>query len=306
MTAELRAEPGTGHEVAVYGGPGGGVKLSGVASDLSVEAFGGNASWLGYAMIAGRWYRAPGEVDVNTSFLTASGLTVGDTATVDILGLPGRHRDYGADRRGGVRAVQQPLAAGQHADAARPGHAQDLQGYDVGLRAGTSAPAYLHAVNQALGRGNPWRAMRVPGSPFYEIATALISLLALMVAVAAALGVLNTVLMTTRDRVHDLGIFKAIGMRPSQLLTMVVCWIAGPAVVAAVIAAPAAVALTTATMHAMAGTVHTGLPASFTQVFGPGRLALLSLGALAIALAGALLPAVWAARTRPATALRAE
>jgi putative ABC transport system permease protein len=56
----------------------------------------------------------------------------------------------------------------------------------------------------------------------------------------------------------------------------------------------------------MAGTAHTGIPASFTQVFPPGRLALLSLAALAIAAAGALLPAGWAARARPATALRAE
>ena len=105
------------------------------------------------------------------------------------------------------------------------------------------------------------------------------SLLALMVAVAAGLGVLNTVLMTTRDRVHDLGVFKALGMRPGQVLTMVVCWIAGPAVVAAAIAAPAAVALNTATVRAMAGTAHTGIPASFIQVFPPSRLALLSLAA---------------------------
>ena len=93
-------------------------------------------------------------------------------------------------------------------------------------------------------------------------------------------------LMTTRDRVHDLGIFKALGMRPGQVLTMVVCWIAGPAVLAAVIAAPAAVALNTATIRAMAGTAHTGVPASFTQVFPPSRLALLSLAAIAIAVAG--------------------
>jgi hypothetical protein len=71
-------------------------------------------------------------------------------------------------------------------------------------------------------------------------------------------------------------------------------------------AAPAAVALTTATLNAMAGTAHTGIPASFSQVFPPPRLALLSLAALAIAAAGALLPAGWAARARPATALCAE
>lgn len=93
------------------------------------------------------------------------------------------------------------------------------------------------------------------GGQFYVIAIALIGLLSLMVAVAAGLGVLNTVLMTTRDRVHDLGIF---------------------------------------------------IPASFTSVFPVPRLALLSLAAIAIAVLGALLPAAWAARSRPATALRAE
>jgi putative ABC transport system permease protein len=56
----------------------------------------------------------------------------------------------------------------------------------------------------------------------------------------------------------------------------------------------------------MAGTAHTGVSASLTQVFPPSRLALLSLAALAIAVAGALLPATWAARARPAAALRAE
>jgi putative ABC transport system permease protein len=66
------------------------------------------------------------------------------------------------------------------------------------------------------------------------------------------------------------------------------------------------VALNSATLHAMAGTAHTGIPASFLQVFPPSRLALLSLAALAIAAAGALLPASWAAGARPAAALRTE
>lgn len=183
---------------------------------------------------------------------------------------------------------------------------QNLQGYDVGLRPGTNTATYIHAVNTALGTGNPWQATPPQGNQFYGIATSLLELLALMVAVAAGLGVLNTVLMTTRDRVHDLGIFKAIGMRPSQLLTMVVCQVAAPAIAAAVIAAPAATELTTATVHAMGATIHTGVPPALTQVLPPSRLALLSLGALAIALAGALLPASWAARARPATALRTE
>jgi len=184
--------------------------------------------------------------------------------------------------------------------------AANLQQYDVGLRPGTSATGCIQAVNRALGTNSVWQATPPDGGQFYSIAIGLVGLLALMVAAAAGLGVLNTVLMTTRDRVHDLGIFKALGMRPGQVLTMVVCWIAGPAMLAAVIAAPAAVALNTATIRAMAGTAHTGVPASFTQVFPPSRLALLSLVAIAIAVAGALLPASWAARARPAVALRTE
>ena len=259
-------------------------------------AFDGDASWTGYGIIAGRWYDAPGEVDVNTAFLDQSGLAVGDTATVNTgtaqvtVRIAGEVFDPDSQAR--MYGSTQTLPG-----VASPANVQE---YDVALRPGVSADAYVQAVNGALGGQNPWQATtQQDGGQFYTIASDLVGLLAIMVAVAAGLGVLNTVLMTTRDRVHDLGVFKALGMRPGQVLTMVVCWIAGPAVVAAAIAAPAAVALNTATVHAMAGTAHTGIPASFTQVFPPSRLALLSLAAVAIAVAGALLPAGWAARARP-------
>jgi putative ABC transport system permease protein len=299
VTAALRAQPGTLHDVAVYGNQ---VKVPGIAGNVNAQAFGGDASWTGYGIIAGRWYDAPGEVDVNTAFLSQSGLAVGGTATVNTgtaqvtVHIAGEV--FQPDNEPQVYGSAQTL----------PGVATDanLQQYDVGLRPGTSAAGYIQAVNARLGSNSPWQAAGPDGGQFYTIASGLVGLLALMVAVAAGLGVLNTVLMTTRDRVHDLGVFKALGMRPGQTLAMVVCWIAGPAVVAAVIAAPAAVALNTATVRAMAGTAHTGVPVSFTQVFPPSRLALLSLAAVVIAVAGALLPASWAARARPAVALRAE
>ena len=302
VTAVLRAQPGTQHDVAVYTEE---VKVPGVAQGVNAQAFGGDASWIDYGIIAGHWYDAPGEVDVNTAFLTASGLAVGDTATVTAGTAP--TSQVSVRIAGEVfHPSNEPTLYGSTQTLAGIATSANLQEYYVGLRPGTSAAAYIQAVNAGLGSRSPWGAAGPDGGQFYKIASALVGLLALMVAVAAGLGVLNTVLMTTRDRVHDLGIFKALGMRPGQMLTMVVCWIAGPAVLAAVIAAPAAVALTTATLNAMAGTAHTGIPASFSQVFPPARLALLSLAALAIAAAGALLPAGWAARARPATALRAE
>jgi putative ABC transport system permease protein len=306
VAASLRAERGTRRYVPVYGpARNQDVRVPGIAGDINAQAFSGDASWLGYTMITGRWYQRPGQAVVNTRFLADSGLTVGDTVTVDVIG--------GSTARATVRIVGEVFQPSDNPwlfastatlpALAGPAH---LQGYDVGLRPGTSAAGYIRAVNKTLGPRSPWQAAPPQQSQFYGLAAGLIALLAIMVAVAAGLGVLNTVLMSTRDRTHDLGICKAIGMRPAQLVTMVSCWVAVPGVIAAVIAVPTAMALTTATMHAMASAAHSGVPASFSQVFPDSRLALLSVTGLVIALAGALLPATWAARARTAAALRAE
>jgi putative ABC transport system permease protein len=303
--AAINAQPGTAHSNAEYGTQ---VNLVGFSQGVQATVFDGSSSWMGYALISGHWYDAPGEVDVNTTFLTDGGLAVGDTTTV---------------YTGTVTAGAKPVTVRIAGEIFDPGNqprmyasAQTLPGtavpdnfwqWNVGLKPGTTATAYSQGVNAELGSNSPFMAgPSNDGGQFYVIAIGLIGLLSLMVAVAAGLGVLNTVLMTTRDRVRDLGIFKSLGMRPGQVVVMVICWVVGPAVIAGAIAAPAAVALNTATLHAMAATSHTGVPASFTDVFPVSRLALLSLAALAIAVIGALLPATWAARTRPATALRAE
>ena len=56
----------------------------------------------------------------------------------------------------------------------------------------------------------------------------------------------------------------------------------------------------------MAAAASTGLPAAFLNVYGGAEAVALALAGLVIAVAGALLPAGWAARTRTASALRAE
>jgi putative ABC transport system permease protein len=308
--AAISAQPGTAHENAEYGAP---VKVVGVARDVRSVVFDGPSSWMGYALIAGHWYDAPGEVDVNTVFLTDSGLAVGDTVRVYPSGTATAGATPVTVRIAGE--IFYPSSQPRIFAAARtlPGlaTAETFSQWNVGLAPGTSAAAYSQALNARLGSGSagggPFMAGPADnGGQFYVVAIGLIGLLSLMVAVAAGLGVLNTVLMTTRDRVRDLGVFKSLGMRPGQVVIMVTCWVVGPALLAGAIAAPAAVLLNTATLHAMAATAHTGVPASFSDVFPVPVLALLSLAALAIAVLGALLPATWAARSRPATALRAE
>ncbi|MGH3278174.1 MAG: FtsX-like permease family protein [Trebonia sp.] len=305
LAASAVNQPAVVHSNAEYGTQ---VKVVGFSQGVQANVFDGPSAWMGYAVISGHWYDAPGEADVNTTFLTDSGLAVGDLATV-----------YPGSVTAGAKPVTVRIAGEVFDPSSQPrlfAAGQTLPGtataanfwqWNVGLKPGVTVAAYAQVVDARLG-GNSAFIVAPPngGGQFYAVAIGLIGLLSLMVAVAAGLGVLNTVLMTTRDRVHDLGIFKSLGMRPGQVVIMVICWVVGPAVLAGAIAAPAAVALNTATVRAMAATAHTGIPASFTNVFPVSRLALLSLAAVAIAVLGALLPATWAARARPAAALRAE
>jgi putative ABC transport system permease protein len=299
MMTVLRAQPGLAHAVTVYDTQASG---AGTGQNVQVEAFGGDADWTSFQLITGRWYRAKGEVDVNTAFLTQSGLAVGDTATLKTGSAQVPVRIVGEV----FHPSKDPHVYGSIQTLPGVASAANFGQVDVGLKPGVSTTAFVRSVDRALGTASPFGASPPGGGQFFVIAIALIGLLSLMVAIASALGVLNTVLMNTRDKVHDLGIFKSLGMRPGQLVSMVVCWIVVPALIAGAIAAPAAIALNTATLHAMGTAADTGIPPSFTQVFPVGRLALLSLAALGIAVLGALLPAAWAARARPATALRAE
>ena len=95
-------------------------------------------------------------------------------------------------------------------------------------------------------------------------------------------------------------------MTPRQTVAMVLCSVAGIGLLAGVLAVPAGIAVHHYVMPAMAGAAGLGVPASLQNAYGGGELAALALAGLAIALAGALLPAGWAAKSRTASALRAE
>jgi putative ABC transport system permease protein len=87
---------------------------------------------------------------------------------------------------------------------------------------------------------------------------------------------------------------------------MVVCWISGAGLIAGVLAVPVSVILHSSVVRAMASAGGSGLPDSYVYVFSPAELVLLALAGLVIGVAGALLPASWAARARTVSALRAE
>jgi len=118
----------------------------------------------------------------------------------------------------------------------------------------------------------------------------LVATLTLLLVALAGLGVLNTLVLQTRERVHDLGVFKAVGMTPRQTIAMVVCSVAGIGLAAGLIAIPAGVALHHYVLPVMGHAAQTDLPASVLTVYHPAELVLFALSGLAIAVAGALLP----------------
>ena len=133
--------------------------------------------------------------------------------------------------------------------------------------------------------------LNLRNSAIVTLMLGLIGTLTVLLAAVAGLGVLNTVVLHTRERAHDLGVFKAVGMTPRQTVTMVVCWVASTGLVAGLLAVPAGMALHRLVLPLMAAAANLALPASYMDVYRGWELAALAAAGAVIAIAGALLPA---------------
>ncbi|MFF8026902.1 ABC transporter permease [Streptomyces sp. NPDC007896] len=176
------------------------------------------------------------------------------------------------------------------------------------MKAGTDVRAYAHRLNAVLRPlGVTAETGRVGNnSGTVAVLNSLTAVLTLMLVAVAGLGVLNGVVLDTRERVRDLGIHKALGMTPRQTVVMVVTSVVMTGLVGGGVAVPLGVALHGWIMPAMGHSAGLNLPESVIAVYRTPELILLALGGLLIAVLGALLPAGWAARTRCAVALRTE
>jgi putative ABC transport system permease protein len=270
-----------------------------------VYAYGGDPSWSNLVLISGGWYSQSSsvrEIDVNTLFLTDTNTAVGDTytlvngahkVTVKIVGevfRPGN--DVSIYMSPATLTAIDPTVTGPDS-------------YDVSLQPGVNADAYAAALQDKLGDTYNANDFSGGGKALIAVVT-LVAMLTLLIIAVAGLGVLNTVALQIRERAHDIGIFKALGMTPRQTLTMVICSVGITGLVAGIIAVPAGILLHHEVLPAMAHAANSGLPASMISVYSVPVIVILALAGLIIAIAGALLPASWAANSRTATALRTE
>jgi putative ABC transport system permease protein len=305
VAAALAETPGT--KAAFGWGDSGATMVAAPPGGEPAEVFTttGDFSWTGMELLSGRWYSAPGEAVVGDKLATAVGIRVGDDVTVvqQNKQLPLKVVGVNFDTNVGDYTVMTDAAtftaAGltPHIDQFNVELADIVNGADWS----TSAAAALTPLNASVQPNSD-------GGKNIVVITmgALVATLTLMMMAVAALGVLSMVVQDTRERAHDLGIFKALGMTPKQTIAMVLTSVSLTGLVAGLIGVPLGVAVEKATLTPMGNAIGRHLPPSVTHAYTAGLLIPLLAGGIVIALLGALLPAGWAARTRTATALRTE
>ncbi|MGW1209687.1 ABC transporter permease [Streptomyces sp. NPDC002499] len=302
VAAVIKAQSGTG---SYFGTGKTFVSVAGVKGGTPLVVYEGDAEGAGHVMVSGRWFSAPGEAVAPARFLQATGVKIGDTVTLTDQGhsvrlkLVGEIFDLG-DQGMAVRA--------DAASVARIVPDAKLDNFTVELTKGTDRVAYLDGLNTQLEKIGGVATSSDDGraSTVILVMQSLIAMLTAMLVVVACLCVLNTVVLDTRERVHDLGVFKALGMIPRQVVSMVLTSVAATGLVAGAIGVPLGVALHHVVMPAMGRSAGTEIPTADIDIYGPGLLVLLALGGVVIAATGALLPAGWAARTGSGRALRTE
>ena len=293
----LRAQPGTKQVTASTDLS---MVQAGVAEEIRIRFWRGDAARDRYQVVRGHWFDGPGQVAVSRRFLAERGLAVGDTMTLVL-----------DDKSARVQVVAELQVASSQTIYSNwptlglfaPGTLPDS--YEVELTNGTDTASYLAAVTAADHSLQAFPADD-EADTFLVIIVTTVTLLTLMLGAVAALGVFNTVVLDTRERRRDLGMLKSIGMTPGQVVTMMVTSMAGLGALSGLVGIPLGILAHSLVLPAMARSAQVRFPASVLHVYHVPLVALLALAGVAIAAVGALLPARSAARATIASVLHNE
>lgn len=304
MTSLLRSDPNTARFVAETSEP---VVVPGVAAPIRFYGYRGPSSWIGYALISGRWFSHPGEVVAPTRLLTESHLRIGQSFTAQLNGKSVRLRLVGEilDQRDDDLLLRGDWATLRAADP----RAQPLT-YEVQIRQGMDPRSYLNGLSQRFGAQGGLNADVVERSnadTSFILLNSVIAALAIVLTAIAVAGVFNTVILTTREKVREVAILKAVGMAPRQVVSMIVASVVLLGLVAGVLGIPVGLLLhaqvITLMAHAASGS---NIPPGFLDLIDHAKLPLLAFAGVAIAALGAWMPAQWAASSGVAEVLQTE
>ncbi|MFD0635680.1 ABC transporter permease [Catenulispora yoronensis] len=295
IDALIRAQPGV---LRVAADASVETRIAGSTATIWAGVIRGDYGAIQAPLVQGRWATAPGEVTVDSEYRHQFGLTVGQT--IRMLDASG------------AEVPEKIVGEGPGWHIATP----DWQSF-IGLNPqGRAATFYVTlakgadpaAVIAAIGGQDPGLHGAVDGESKTSEKTflSIITTLTIMLSIVASLGVLNTVVLNTRERRRDLGTLKAIGMTPGQVIAMVVTAMTALGTLGGLIGVPLGILahriVIPLTMHG----IQEETPDSMLDVWNWAGLVLLTLSGAVIAATGAYLPSIRASRAPVAEVLRTE
>jgi ABC-type antimicrobial peptide transport system permease subunit len=294
----LRALPGTARVGVSIGRD---LSVAGQSEPLQFNFVRGDTAAMGYQeqLYEGHWMTGPDQIVMPTQLLNERGLKIGETVTVSLDGAWTTFTIVGETVRG-IPGPEGAFASWRDFPTTEP----NAFYYQVQTVPGTDLRAYAQAVTAADPGLDAWD--NTGEDSLTAVVTAFSTVLALMLATVAALGVLNTVALNVTERRRDLGMLKSIGMTPRQVVTMMVTSMAALGVAAGVLGIPLGLAAHRFVIPLSADAAKIRLPDYVMQVWSPAAIALLLLSGVVIAVVGALLPARAAARLTIARVLHNE
>ncbi|SPT50295.1 ABC transporter permease [Actinomadura madurae] len=292
--AAVRAQPGTAHMMSSGNTV---VTVPGSPSKLHAETYRGDyRAFLGDNLVRGRWFSRPGEIVPSEAFMRLNHLDVGDDLTLRV-----------DEKQVTVRIV----GAFSHDDAKRlmldaaslPATGDEVRPVSVIVKPGTDPAAYAARINAGGGLYAEVSESDLGGSAIFS---GLFLLFSLIICTTAALGVLNSVVLSARERARDLGVLKAIGMSPRQVVLMMVTSMAALGAAAGAAGVPLGVLAHHGVVELTGELLGSGMAASWIHVYSWSLLAPLACAGPVVAVLGAWPPAGRAAATRTAAVLRSE
>jgi putative ABC transport system permease protein len=296
----LNSQPETERVVAIDGEN---IAVPGIADPVNSRLFRGDSSHLAYMVITGRWFSAPGEVLAPAGFLHDAHLKVGDSFSGTLYGQ-----------------TLQLRVVGEVYDISNLGHELFMDYATLPLSIPNSTPstywvtlrsgADIHSYIQSVAAAQPDLIDVQPNNtstiaPVKIIDSVLLAIAAVLVLIGIG-GVFNTLLLNTRERIRDTATLKALGMSPRQVMVMVAASAALLALVGGLVAMPLGIYVHHVLNDLVSSSAGNDTPPAAFAVFGPIELVVIPLLGVAVAVAAALIPGRWAARTNVVEVLHAE
>jgi putative ABC transport system permease protein len=274
-------------------------RLPGEDSQLQLRAIAG-AAHLPVAILEGRTFERPGEVIAGYGISEDQGFRVGTTHLIEVDGTPVEVEVVGTYREAsnlGQLLMTDVATLTAVADVVTPFE------YHLVLAPGSDPRQVAAGLSAASDEVLSPRVTADRGLGILDSMPAIIGGLSVVLVTVALLGVLATVWMGVQERRRDTGLLAAIGMTPRQSLLAVLLGAVAMGVAAYAIGLPAGVAGTGVLLDGLARELGFGP----LQIQRDGwALAAVLPAVVAVAVAGAAVPAWRAGRIPVAEALRHE